>query len=259
EKLEAPELDEKPEKLEAPEKDEIPEAPEPPNIFLSGPGKVVVHPRIAVTPNAPEPPQAPDQPIINLQDCINKKGFCITVADNFGESIVIVKDKDNKIVQAIFLNDWYKDKQYEEKYGEIPPVRKRNTIRVVQGHPYPLTSLKEGKDGDPKPDAVLVTRGSAKPKIVLSASGVAVPKATGSINAQAGEVVVPRLKVEEKVQPLAVTKVDEVVVVGIKQEAKKALSAKVATEARPRVTIKLDKPKDAEPAKPAPAQPKQEQ
>lgn len=261
EKLEAPEPDEKPEALEAPEKDEIPEAPEapePPKIFLSGPGKVVERPKHIDAPNAPEPPQAPDQPTINLQDCINKKGFCITVADNFGESIVIVKDKDNKIVQAIFLTDWYKDKQYEEKYGELPPVRKRNTIRVVQGHPYPLTNLKI-KDGAPKPDAVIITRGSVKPKIVLSANGVAVPKATGPINAQPKEVVVLALKKEDKLQPLAVAKVDEVAAVGIKQEAKKALSAKVVTEVKPRIAIRLDKPKDAEPAKPAPAQPKQDQ
>jgi hypothetical protein len=55
-------------------------------------------------------------------------------------------------------------------------------------------------------------------------------------------------------------KVDEVVVVGIKTEAKAALSAKTAAEERTRINIKLDKPKtDTEPAKPAPAQPKQEQ
>ena len=262
EKLEAPEPDEKPEALEAPEKDEIPEAPEapePPKIFLSGPGKVVVHPRRADIPNAPEPPQAPDQPTINLQDCINKKGFCITVADNFGECIVIVKDKDNKIVQAIFLTDWNKDKQYEEKYGEIPPVQKKNTIRVVNGRPATLTNLKEVKEGTPKPDAVIVEQETTKPKIVLSAGGVAVPKPAGSIRAEPKEVVVLALKKEDKVQPLTVAKVNEVVVVGIKQEAKKAMSAKTAAEAKTRVNIKLDKPKEAEPAKPAPAQPKQEQ
>jgi hypothetical protein len=33
---------------------------------------------------------------------------------------VIVKNKDNKIVQALSLTDWNNDKQYEEKYGEAP-------------------------------------------------------------------------------------------------------------------------------------------
>lgn len=268
EKLEAPEPDEQPERLEAPERDEMPEKPEaveapnPPNIIALGPGKVVVHSRRVNTPTAPEPPQAPNQPTINLQDCINKKGYCITVADNFGECIVIVKDKDNKIVQAIFLTDWNKDKQYEDKYGEIPPAQEKYRLRVkhVEGTYSPVTRGKKEKDTT-KPQVVIVRgRGPA-----VHADAVAVPKATGSIRAMPDEVVVlgiqkePKTAVSAKTAPIAKVKVDEVVVVGIKTEAKAAMSTKTAAEARPRVTIKLDKPKDTETAKPAPAQPKQEQ
>lgn len=236
EKLEAPELDEKPEVLEAPEKDEIPEAP--------------------------EPPEAPEKTTINLQDCLNKKGYCITVADNFGDRIVIVKDKDNKIVQAIFLTDWNKDKQYEEKYGEISRVREKYTLRVkvADGTYKPVTRGKSEKDtASPK---VVVVRGRGP---ALHADAIEVPKAVGSIRAVPDEVVVlgilkePKTAVSAKTAPVAKVKVDEVVVVGIKTEAKAAMSAKTAAEAKPRVTIKLDKPKDAETAKPAPAPAKPEQ
>lgn len=269
EKLEAPEPDEKPEKLEAPERDEMPEKPEaveapnPPNIFAyGGPKKIVVQPSRVNTPNPPEPPQAPDQPTINLQDCINKKGYCITVADNFGECIVIVKDKDNKIVQAIFLTDWNKDKQYEEKYGEIPSAQEKYRLRVkvADGTYRPVTRGKNEKDTT-KPQVVIV-RGKGP---AVHADAVAVPKATGSIRTVPDEVVVlgiqkePKTAVSAKTAPTAKVKVDEVVVVGIKTEAKAAMSAKTAAEAKPRVTIKLDKPKDTETPKPAPAQPKQEQ
>lgn len=266
EKLEAPEPDEQPEKLEAPERDEKPEAPEapnPPNIFAyGGPNKIVVQPRRINTPNAPEPPQAPDQPTINLQDCINKKGYCITVADNFGECIVIVKDKDNKIVQAIFLTDWNKDKQYEEKYGEIPPAQEKYRLRVkhVNGTYSPVTRGK--KENDTTRPQVVIVRGRGP---AVHADAVAVPKATGSIKAMPEEVVVlgiqkePKVAVSAKTAPIAKVKVDEVVVVGIKTEAKAAMSTKTAAGARPRVIIKSDKPKDTETPKPAPVQPKQEQ
>jgi hypothetical protein len=262
EKLEAPEKDEIPEKLEAPEKDEIPEAPEapePPKIFAYGAGKVVVAPRRT---GIPEPPEAPEKPTINLQDCLNRKGFCITIADNFGECIVIVKDKDNKIVQAIFLTDWNKDKQYEEKYGEIPPVKEKHTLRikVADGTYRPVIHGRKEKDtASPK---MVVVRGKGP---ALHADAMEVPKAVGSIRAMPDEVVVlgiqkqPKTAVSAKTASVAKVKVDEVVVVGIKTEAKAAMSTKIAAEARPRVTIKLDKPKDAETAKPAPAQAKPEQ
>jgi hypothetical protein len=90
-----------------------PEAPEAPKKL-----KLSVAPKdpqvLALTPVPPPPPPVP------AQDCYNEKGFCITVVDNRGEAIVIVKDKDNKIVLAVSLTDWKKDKQYEDKYGEVP-------------------------------------------------------------------------------------------------------------------------------------------
>jgi beta-lactamase regulating signal transducer with metallopeptidase domain len=81
----------------------------------------------------PAPPVPPYQPVIagtsamtrvyDISDynCINSKGYCITIADNMGECVVIVKDKNKKIIEAVALTDWNKDKNYGEKYGEIPP------------------------------------------------------------------------------------------------------------------------------------------
>jgi hypothetical protein len=97
-KLELREAPEKPEAPEKAEKLEYVEAPYPPT---------------------PPPPPAPVDP----GNCINSKGNCITIAYNGGEQIVIVKDKNNKIVQAVTLTDWLNDKQYETQYGEIPDMK----------------------------------------------------------------------------------------------------------------------------------------
>lgn len=53
---------------------------------------------------------------------LNSKGYYLTIADNMGECVVIVKDKKKNIVEALKLTDWTKnEKKYEAKYGEIPP------------------------------------------------------------------------------------------------------------------------------------------
>jgi len=139
----APEAPEKPELAaivpdvpEAPEKPEVAELPEKPGV-----------PEIAEVPEAPVPPPAPLAPV--QEDCHNKKGYCITVVDNYGECVVIVKDKNNKIVQAITLDDWNRDKQYESKYGEIPPrheVIKLKVKPVTKVEVKPTTTLRLNRD-----------------------------------------------------------------------------------------------------------------
>jgi TonB-dependent SusC/RagA subfamily outer membrane receptor len=53
---------------------------------------------------------------------VNDKGYYVTIADNMGECIVIVKDKKKNIVEALKLTDWTKNEaSYEKKYGKIPP------------------------------------------------------------------------------------------------------------------------------------------
>ncbi|ULQ53083.1 M56 family metallopeptidase [Flavihumibacter fluvii] len=53
---------------------------------------------------------------------VNKKGYIITVADNQGECIVIIKDRSKTVVKAIALTDWNNNKQhYEDMYGKVPP------------------------------------------------------------------------------------------------------------------------------------------
>ncbi|QNA43285.1 M56 family metallopeptidase [Lacibacter sediminis] len=53
---------------------------------------------------------------------LNEKGYYVTIADNLGECVVIVKDKKKNIVEALKLTDWTKkEAEYEKKYGKIPP------------------------------------------------------------------------------------------------------------------------------------------
>ncbi len=53
---------------------------------------------------------------------LNEKGYYLTIADNLGECVVIVKDKKKNIVEALKLTDWTKNEAaYEKKYGKIPP------------------------------------------------------------------------------------------------------------------------------------------
>lgn len=124
---------------------EAPEAPEPPAIAdIRETQEAPEAPEIAEVPEAPVPPPPPTPIPV---DCINKKGYCITIANNYGEQIVIVKDKNKKILEAITLTDWNRDKQYEEKYGEIPPQKVRlvlstKTVTKVNVKPVTLIDLK---------------------------------------------------------------------------------------------------------------------
>ncbi len=82
-------------------------------------------PSIVLPP--PPPPSAPvPAGIIFQKDTtappLNKKGYVVTIADNNGECVVIVKSKEQKIVKAITLTEWNNNKnENERKYGEIPP------------------------------------------------------------------------------------------------------------------------------------------
>jgi hypothetical protein len=55
----------------------------------------------------------------------NDRGYIITVADNHGECIVIIRDKAQKIVKALTLVEWTeKEREYTDLYGEIPVAPK---------------------------------------------------------------------------------------------------------------------------------------
>ena len=88
----------------------------------------------------PPPPPLPTDPPAGIsvttpaheQVVINNKGYYVTIADNHGECIVIVKDKDKKIVEALKLTDWdAKETEYKNKYGEIPPPPKSVSTPVT--------------------------------------------------------------------------------------------------------------------------------
>jgi hypothetical protein len=69
----------------------------------------------------PKPPESKDHVFFVPEP--NSKGYVITVADNHGECIVIVKNKQSKIVKAISLVEWDQNKkEYTTQFGEIPPA-----------------------------------------------------------------------------------------------------------------------------------------
>jgi hypothetical protein len=232
-KKDRPELPEAPEKVEFPEHPEKPEMPERP--------EAIEMPEPAEIPEAPEAPEAPERPTINLQDCLNKKGYCITVADNYGECVVIVKDKNNKIVEAVVLTDWNNDKKYEDKYGEIPQ-------RIIKLTPI----IKTGQSIKIKP----VTKVDAQtPRIILSPTAVAEPKPVTVVNVAPNEVVVAGLKKEAKVAASAKTvaaakaNANEIIVIGHKIEAKAAKEkAKPGAPAKKATPAGSKKPDQGQPA-----------
>lgn len=214
---EAPEAPEKPEMTEAPERPEAPEAPEAPErpeatemperaeLPEKGEGwgtiadnskHVIVTRRIA-TKNAPEAPEAPEKApyAINLQDCLNKKGYCITVADNYGECVVIVKDKNNKIVEAVVLTDWDKDKKYTAKYGDIPPRQIQLMPKYKTGHPAKVKTVTT-LDADKE---VVVMGRPTEVKIAIASKIAADPKAIATVKAAPNEVVVIGKPMEVKI------------------------------------------------------------
>ena len=82
----------------------------------------------------------------------NKKGYIITIADNHGECIVIIRDKVNTIIKAMTLVDWNaNEKEMQAEYGEIPPPPPGAPAKViidrVQGvlgpHPAPAPTFTE--------------------------------------------------------------------------------------------------------------------
>ncbi|HEY1200649.1 MAG TPA: hypothetical protein VGE79_06700, partial [Niastella sp.] len=226
-----------------------------------------------------------------LQDCLNKKGYCITVADNTGERIVIVKDKNSKIVEAILLTEWNNDKKkYEEKYGEIRHTLIKLAPIVKEGKPLKLAPITRDnndkevqitKDDGVKAERVqknqeeytLWTRDKAGRRVpvirgkkdnqkdiaradneVAIIEKVAVAtKPTPSVRLVADKVVM----VDEKATAAKV-KDQELTVVRIKLNPKTAISAKTAAEAKPRVIIKAQKVEPVVEPKPAQGPPMQD-
>lgn len=119
----------------------LPDAPAPPALVQGA-----TAPAAVVTPDPPATPDNPSAPIAitieNRQEVpINTKGYYLSIADDNGECVVIVKDKYKKIVEAVKLTDWDAAKAvYEKKYGTIPPVKSKVTAMAPA-----TTSTKNGQ------------------------------------------------------------------------------------------------------------------
>lgn len=95
----------------------------------------------------PPPPPAPGKTVATKpaheEVKLNAKGYYVTIADNMGDCVVIVKDKNKKIVEALKLTDWSAaEAKYEAKYGEIPPPPPPAPPApvTVAGYPSPVSS-----------------------------------------------------------------------------------------------------------------------
>jgi hypothetical protein len=118
----------------------IQDPPSPPALPTS-PANVqspVAPAEVAVSPNPPGSPDIVTAPSVytihqRKEVPMNEKCYYLSVADDNGECVVIVKDKTKKILEAILLTDWTKKESfYENKYGKIPPVlsNKAATISI---------------------------------------------------------------------------------------------------------------------------------
>ena len=94
-------------------------------------------------PVTPADPAAPPPPLAPLEPAVNEKGYWISIADDNGECLVLVKNKNRKILKAVPLTEWDKEKgKFEKKYGKVPAT-KTTTVLVTTdaskdgpGNPY---------------------------------------------------------------------------------------------------------------------------
>lgn len=95
-------------------------------------------------PTVPLPP--PPASVVTVTH-FNEKGYTIAVANDNGESVVLVKDKNRKIVKAMPLAEWNENKKKnEDRYGEVPPPPPLPVIRSDNGvtvHDMPLAPVVE--------------------------------------------------------------------------------------------------------------------
>lgn len=129
--------------------DVVPLPPPPPPANAVVPVEVIA----TVDPVSPTPPISPVD-VATTEETgtyttkkpaqLNEKGYYLSVADNDGECVVIVKSKDKKIVEAVKLTDWDKAKAvYEKKYGTIPLANPKVTVVA------PNTNASKNGPGNP--------------------------------------------------------------------------------------------------------------
>jgi len=76
-------------------------------------------PPVATSDTIPLPPAPAAVPTASL----NQHGYLISLADDNGEQVVLVKDKNNKIIKAVSLTEWNNHKKENENlYGKAPVI-----------------------------------------------------------------------------------------------------------------------------------------
>jgi TonB-dependent SusC/RagA subfamily outer membrane receptor len=143
------------------------EVPAPMNTLL---------PDYMVEPVQDTVPKKVQQVVVVKPALHNSKGYRLTVADNAGECVVIVKDKKENIIKAIQLTEWDKHKaHFEALYGTIPPAApsKELTKRIFADSIIYIrevdTVVDASLDG---PGAPSVRLGDTDPDILYVVDGV---------------------------------------------------------------------------------------
>lgn len=95
------------------------------------------------TGNEQTRPNVPLTDTLPHPSALNSKGYQITVKDNKGNCLLVIKDEKGKEVKQMLLDDWNKDKaKYEALYGQIPPppppaLIERRIVEEVPAAPAP--------------------------------------------------------------------------------------------------------------------------
>lgn len=104
------------------------------------------------------------------QDCYNSKGYCITVTRNAAESIVIVKDRQGKIVKSVGLSEWNRNKkELEASYGSLP-------VPTPPVPPVPEGSLSSAAPVPPSPPVAPIKNKEVRTIEVKGAKAVVILK-----------------------------------------------------------------------------------
>lgn len=153
-----------------------------------------------------DPPSA--QPVI-VKDTIpditrpNDKGYIINIKDNKGQCMVVVMDRDGKVVEKLPLTQWNDNPRvYVDRYGEIPPppklIRPRTTALPDQPSQPPVPPVPPVPPGPPvRSDDAMITRSGQFE--ISAAAPVAIIAHNGSEAMIAPTGVGPAIQVEAAV------------------------------------------------------------
>ena len=119
----------------------------------------------------PQPVQLPPPPppaAKAVSDVINEKGYIISITDNRGERVVVVRDKSKKIIRTMPLTEWDNNKkENEQNFGKlvIPPPPPPAQAKQIPAQPDKISNLQHVQVDTNKvaPDSPSIVDASEQP------------------------------------------------------------------------------------------------